>query len=77
MDFTYSFGWMAGGLAIMVAGGLVVIFYRQISESLANGVSSYEKVKMFGVGTIIVGALVTANLHVFVLQLLVNLIFKH
>ncbi len=76
MDFTFDFGWMAGGLAITLAGGLVVIFYRQIAENLANGVSSYEKVKLFGVITIIVGLLVTANLHILVLTLITNLLFK-
>ena len=76
MDFTFDFGWMAGGLAIALAGGLIVIFYRQIAENLANGVSSYEKVKLFGVVTIIVGLLITANLHIFVLNLITSLIFK-
>ena len=76
MDFTFSFGWMFGGIAIALAGGLVVIFYRQISEGLANGVSSYEKVKLFGIITVIVGLLVTANLHIFVLTLITNILFK-
>lgn len=76
MDFTFDFGWMAGGLAIVLAGGLIVIFYRQIADNLANGVSSYEKVKLFGVVTIIVGLLITANLHIFVLNLITSLIFK-
>ena len=76
MDFTFDFGWMIGGLGIAIAGGLIVIFYRQIAENLANGVSSYEHVKLFGVITIIVGLLITANLHIFILQLIVNWILK-
>lgn len=75
MDFEFSLGWLFGGLAIAAAGGLIVIFYRQIAENLVNGVSSYEKVKLFGVITIIVGLICTANLHVFVLTFLVNLLF--
>ena len=75
MDFEFSLGWMFGGLAITLAGGLIVIFYRQIAEGLANGVSSYEKVKLFGIITIVVGLLVTANLHTFLLTFLVNLMF--
>ncbi len=75
MDFTFSFGWMIGGLAITLAGGLIIVFYRQIAENLANGVSSYDKVKLFGVITVIVGLLVTANLHIFVLNLIVKLMF--
>ena len=76
MDFTFDFGWMAGGLAIALAGGLIVIFYRQIADNLVNGVSSYEKVKLFGVITIIIGLLITANLHILILTLITNLLFN-
>lgn len=75
MNYEFSLGWMFGGLLITLAGGLVVIFYRQISENLANGVSSYERVKLFGVITIILGLIITANLHIFLLTMLTNLMF--
>ena len=75
MDYEFSLGWMFGGLMIALAGGLIVIFYRQIAENLANGVSSYDHVKLFGVITVVVGLLVTANLHTFLLGLLVKLMF--
>ncbi|MDO4527106.1 MAG: hypothetical protein Q4B87_03395 [Candidatus Saccharibacteria bacterium] len=74
MDFTFSIGWLVGGLAIAAAGGAIVIFYRQIADNLANGVSSYEHVKLFGIVTAIIGLLVAMNLHIFILTLLVNLI---
>ena len=75
MDFTFNFGWMAGGLVITLVGVLIVVFYRQISDGLVNGVSSYEKVKLFGVITAAVGLLITANLHLVVLDFIVQLIF--
>lgn len=75
MDFTFSIGWMFGGLAIALVGGLIVIFYRPISENLANGVSSYEHVKLFGVITIIVGFLIASNLMSLVLTGIVKLLF--
>ena len=74
MDFTFDFGWMFGGIAIAMAGGAIVIFYRQIADNFANGVSSYEKVKLFGIITLVIGFLITANLHTLILTLLVNLI---
>ena len=61
---------------IAFAGGLIVVFYRQIADNLASGVSSYDRVKLFGVITIIVGLLITANLHIFILTLITNLLFK-
>ncbi len=76
MDFTFDFGWMFGGLVIAAVGGAIVFFYRQIAENFANGVKSYEKVKLFGIITLAIGLLITANLHTFLLSLLVNLIKK-
>ena len=74
MDFTFSIGWLFGGLLIAAAGGAIVFFHQRIANGLANGVSSYDKVKLFGVITIIVGLLVAMNLHTLILTLLVNII---
>ena len=76
MEYEFSLGWMFGGLAIALAGGLIVVFYKQIADNLASGVSSYERVKLFGIITIVVGLICTANLHTFILGGLVNLMFK-
>ena len=59
---------------IAAAGGLVVIFYQKIADNLAGGVRSYDRVKLFGVITIVVGLLIAANLHTLILTLLVNFI---
>ena len=74
MDFTFSIGWLLGGLAIAAAGGAIVVFYRPISENLANGVSSYEHVKLFGIIAIVIGLLTASNLMPLVLGFLVNLL---
>ena len=74
MNYAFDIGWFFGGLGIMVAGALVVIFYKQISDVLVDGVSSYEKVKLCGVIAIIVGFLIMANLHTFVLSLILGLL---
>ena len=75
MDFTFDFGWMAGGLLIALAGGLIVVFYRQIADNLANGVSSYDRVKLFGVIVIVIGFLIAANLHILILTFITNILF--
>lgn len=74
--YQFSFGWMVAGLAITLAGALVVIFYRPIAENMANGVSSYEKVKLFGIIAVIIGLLTTSNLLLFVFDLLFGFLFK-
>ena len=73
MELEFNTGWLFGGLLIVLAGGLIVIFYKQIADNLANGVSSYDRVKLFGVIAIIVGLICTANLHTLLLSWLVNL----
>ena len=74
MDFTFDFGWMFGGIVIAAIGGAIVIFYRQIADNFASGASSYDKVKLFGTITLVIGLLITANLHTLILSLLINLI---
>lgn len=77
MNWTFDLGWFIGGLVILITGGLIVIFYRQIAHNLANGVSSYDRVKLVGIITIVVGFLITANLHTLVLSLIANLFFHN
>ena len=77
MDFEYSIGWMFGGLLIALIGGLIVLFYKQIADNMANGVTSYGRVKLFGIITIVIGLLITANLHTLILSFFVDIIFKH
>lgn len=74
MDFTFDFGWMIGGVVIAAAGGAIVYFHKQIADNLASGVSSYEKVKLFGVITTVIGLIIMANLHTLILTFLVNII---
>ncbi len=76
MDYEFSIGWMFGGLVVALAGGLIVIFYKQIADGLAGGVSSYEKVKLFGIIAIVLGLLITSNLLPAILTWLVQLMFK-
>jgi hypothetical protein len=78
MDISWEFsvGWFVLGLLILIAGGLVVIFYRQISENLASGVSSYDRVKLFGLIGCGVGLLIMMNLHTLLLRFFVSLIIR-
>lgn len=74
MDWSFNIGWLFGGIAIVAAGGAIVFFHRQIADNLANGVKSYDHVKLFGTITIVVGLLVAMNLHTLILSIIVNII---
>jgi hypothetical protein len=76
MGWSFSFGWMFAGLLVMVAGALIVIYYQKVAENFLNGVSDYEKTKLIGIITVIVGLILLTNLHTVLLTAFVNLLFK-
>ena len=68
MNWNFSFTW--------VFIGIMIAKYQEISTSFLNGVSSYERVKFWGLIAILLGLIVMSNLHIFLLTLLVQAIFK-
>jgi hypothetical protein cdiviTM7_02192 len=76
MQWNFSFGWMLIGLIITTLSGLVVAKYQVISNNMLSGVSSYDRVKFWGLIGVGLGLAITANLHTFFLTILVSLLFK-
>ena len=76
MDWNFNIGWLIFGILVLVAGILIVVYYQTISDRLASGVSSYDRVKLVGIITAIVGIIIMTNLHTLLLSLFVNLVFK-
>ncbi len=58
----------------MCAGGAIVYFYKQISDTFASGANSYDKVKLAGIITIGVGFLCLTNLHSSIIYAIFHLI---
>jgi len=75
MDWNFNLGWFFTGLIIFLGGGLMVYFYKPISDNLAYGINSYEKMKFWGIIVAVVGLLIMMNLHTVILNWLVSLIF--
>lgn len=76
MDWNFSFGWMFVGIIITAISGAVVANYQKISDYMLSGVSSYDRVKFWGMIGVGIGLAVIANLHTLLLTLFVNLVFK-
>jgi len=76
MNWNFSFTWVFIGLIIVIIGGIMVAKYQEISTSFLSGVSSYERVKFWGLIAILLGLVVMSNLHIFLLTILVQAIFK-
>ena len=76
MDWNFSIGWMLTGLVIVIGSGAIVANYQKISDYMLSGVSSYDRVKFWGMVGVGVGLAVMANLHTLILTALVNAVFK-
>ena len=74
MQWTFSWGWFFGGIAIAIAGLIMVKFHRQIADNLAGGIQSYDKIKLWGVVAVVGGFIVMANLHTLLLAFILHLI---
>lgn len=77
MQWSFSWGWFFGGIAIAIAGLLVTKFHRLIADNLTGGVQSYDKVKLFGIGAIILGFICMSNLHSLLLYLIFHIIMPN
>jgi len=75
MQYEFSLGSFFFGIMIVIAGVLLVRFHAWFADNFAGGVGSYEKFKLGGVITIVIGMLVTFNLHVLVLVPIARAIF--
>ena len=67
-----SFFW---GVIILVLGAVFLRFHQVIADNLGSGVASYDKYKLYAIGTCALGLIVMINLHVFLLGLFFGSIF--
>lgn len=70
----YNVGFLFGGIALLIAGILIVIFHQKIADNLAGGINSYNKVKLVGLGACVLGIIFIANIHIFLIRLLMHII---
>ena len=69
--------WFFIGILLLVVGILIVRFHQRIADSLASGVSSYGKTKIFGLVVCGVGFLFITNLHTTLVRLIMHLILPN
>jgi len=51
--------------------------YQKISDHMLSGISSYDRVKFWGIIGVGLGLAIMMNLHTLILTALVNIVFKH
>jgi len=76
MYYEFSLNALFVGIAILIIGGLMVIFYQKIADNFLGGVGSYEKTKLYGLIVCGIGIIIMTSLHSIPLNWLVHSLFK-
>jgi hypothetical protein len=71
--YQFSWLWFAIGIAAMIAGVLMLRFYKPLTEN--SGVGNYSKWRLAGLITIGAGFVFMTNVHSFLLSWLVSQVF--
>jgi hypothetical protein cdiviTM7_02192 len=74
--YSFSLTTFFVGLLIFIAGGSLILWHRWIGDNFVYGVSSYDKIKFWGVIGCILGFFVMLNLHTVFLEFFVKMLFK-
>jgi hypothetical protein len=75
MTYEFSLSSFFIGLLILIVGAAFVKWHRNIADNLGSGVSSYERFKLWAFIACGLGLIVIVNLHSFIINWLVDLIF--
>ena len=77
MQWTFNWAWFFGGIAVVIVGLLIIKFHRAVADNLASGVQSYDKVKLFGIGAIVLGFIFMSNLHSLLLYFIFHILMPN
>ncbi|MBP6925259.1 hypothetical protein KBE46_00340 [Candidatus Saccharibacteria bacterium] len=69
----FEIGTFFMGMMIVVGGVLMVRYYKEISDNFVNGISSYDKVRLWGLGVTIFGLLFAFNIVQWLLVTLIKM----
>ena len=75
MTYEFSLASFFIGLLILAAGVVFVRFHQWVANNFGNGVSSYDRYKLYAFLACGIGLVVMVNLHVVILTAIVNAIF--
>jgi len=76
MGYEFSFGSFFIGIIIMAVGSVFMYFHQWVANNFGLGAASYDKYKLYALGTCVLGFLVMTNLHWFILGNILTVIFN-
>ena len=75
MEYTFSLGWFAAGVAILLIGTALTLYYKPVADNLGGGASSYDRYRLYGLITCAIGLAVMVNLHTLLFSLFFGILF--
>ena len=69
----FEIGTFFMGMMIVVGGVLMVRYYEEIADNFVNGISSYDKVRLWRLGVTIFGLLFAFNIVQWLLVTLIKM----
>jgi hypothetical protein len=75
MAYEFSLTSFFIGLLILAAGIVFVRFHQWVADNFGNGVSSYDRYKLYAFGACAVGLIVMVNLHALIINGIADAIF--
>lgn len=76
MHYSFNIPWFIVGIIVTAVGLALVRYYKEVCDNFAWGAHSYQKCKLIGLATCMVGILMIFNLHSLLLSAIAHTFFS-
>lgn len=76
MYYSFNVPWFIVGIIVTAVGLALVRYYKEACDNFAWGAHSYQKCKLIGLATCMVGILMIFNLHSLLLSAIAHTFFS-
>lgn len=76
MHYSFNVPWFIVGIIVTAVGLALVRYYKEACDNFAWGAHSYQKCKLIGLATCMVGILMIFNLHSLLLSAIAHTFFS-
>ena len=73
---SFDLGWFFGGMMLIIASAVFIVFHRQIADAVGSGVADYDRYKLWGLIALGIGVLAMLNIVPMILNAILGQIFN-